>query len=224
MKISVLVTSLLMASSVSIATAEDDLASEKQQFSYAVGLQIGQDLKRNGMDIDADSVAMAIDDVLEGKEPRLTMEEMQALFSDFQEKETAKKELIANTNKAEGEAFLAKNRGNEGVITLESGLQYKVLTAGSGAQPTAEDTVSVHYRGTLINGTEFDSSYQRGEPATFPVKGVIGGWTEALQLMKEGAKWQLFIPSDLAYGPRGAGGDIGPNSMLKFDVELLSVK
>jgi len=224
MKISVLVMSLLMASSVSIAHAEGDLGSEKQQLSYAVGLQIGGDLKRNGMDIDEDSVAMGIDDVLEGKEPRLTMEEMQALFSDYQKKETAKKELASSANKAEGEAFLTENKGKEGVTVLESGLQYKVITAGSGKQPTAEDTVSVHYRGTLINGTEFDSSYQRGEPVSFAVNGVIRGWTEALQLMKEGAKWRLFIPSELAYGPRGAGADIGPHSVLMFDVELLSVK
>jgi len=224
MKTRVLVTSLLMASSVSIVHAEGSLGSEKQKFSYAVGVQIGQDLKRNGMDIDADAVAMAIDDAMEGKKPQLTMEEMQAIFSDYQKKEVAKKELAGSANKAEGEAFLAENSGKEGVTTLPSGLQYKVLTVGKGKQPTAEDTVSVHYRGTLINGTEFDSSYQRGEPATFPVNGVISGWTEALQLMKEGAKWQLFIPSDLAYGPRGAGGDIGPHSMLQFDVELLSVK
>jgi len=198
--------------------------NEKQQFSYAVGVQIGQDLKRNGMDIDAGSVAMAVDDVMAGNKLKLTMEEMQAIFADYQKKETAKKELASSVNKAEGEAFLTENKGKEGVTVLESGLQYKVITAGTGKQPTVEDTVSVHYRGTLINGTEFDSSYQRGEPATFPVNGVIKGWTEALQLMKEGAKWQLFIPSDLAYGPRGAGGDIGPHSMLQFDIELLSVK
>ena len=224
MKTSIFVTSFLIALSGSIAQAEDDLDSEKQQFSYAMGFQIAQDLKRYEMDIDVDSVAMAIDDVLKGKKPRLTMEKMQTLFSDFQKKETAKMELIASTNKAEGETFLAENKGKEGVVALESGLQYKVITAGSGAQPAADSTVSVHYRGTLINGTEFDSSYQRGEPVTFAVNGVIRGWTEALQLMKEGAKWRLFIPSDLAYGPRGAGADIGPNSMLQFDVELLSVK
>ncbi len=224
MKTSALVTSLLMVLSVSIAQAEGGLDSEKQQFSYAVGIQIGEDLKRNGMDIDADSVAMAIGDVMAAKKPQLSREVMQTLFSDYQKKENAKKELASSANKAEGEAFLAANKGKKGVIVLESGLQYKVITAGTGKQPTAEDTVSVHYRGTLINGTEFDSSYQRGEPATFPVNGVIRGWTEALQLMKEGAKWQLFIPADLAYGPRGAGGDIGPNSMLQFDVELLSVK
>ncbi|MCF6323889.1 MAG: FKBP-type peptidyl-prolyl cis-trans isomerase [Gammaproteobacteria bacterium] len=214
-----------MALSVSIAQADEDgLSNEKQKFSYAVGVQIGQDLKRNGMDIDANSVAMAVDDVMADNELKLTMEEMQTLFADFQKKETAKKELASSVNKAEGEAFLAENKEKEGIVVLESGLQYKVITAGTGKQPTAEDTVSVHYRGTLINGTEFDSSYQRGEPATFPVNGVISGWTEALQLMKEGAKWQLFIPSDLAYGPRGASADIGPHTMLQFDIELLSVK
>ena len=224
MKSRVLFTSLLMASSISIAHAEDGLGSEKQKLSYAVGVQIGQDLKRNGMDIDASSVAMAIDDVMAGNTPKLTMEEMQVVFADYQKKEMAKKELAGQANKAEGEAFLAANKDKDGVTVLPSGLQYKVITAGAGKQPTAESTVSVHYRGTLLNGSEFDSSYKRGEPATFPVNGVIKGWTEALQLMKEGDKWQLFIPSDLAYGPRGAGADIGPNSVLTFEVELLSVK
>jgi len=224
MKSRVLFTSLLMASSISIAHAEDGLGSEKQKLSYAVGVQIGQDLKRNGMDIDASSVAMAIDDVMAGNTPKLTMEEMQVVFADYQKKEVAKKELAGQANMAEGEAFLAANKDKDGVTVLPSGLQYKVITAGAGKQPTAESTVSVHYRGTLLNGSEFDSSYKRGEPATFPVNGVIKGWTEALQLMKEGDKWQLFIPSDLAYGPRGAGADIGPNSVLTFEVELLSVK
>jgi len=224
MKSRVLFTSFLMATSVSIAHAEDGLGSEKQKLSYAVGVQIGQDLKRNGMDIDASSVAMAIDDIMAGSKPKLTMEEMQTLFADYQKRETAKKELAGQANKAEGEAFLAANKDKGGVTVLPSGLQYKVITAGAGKQPTAESTVSVHYRGTLLNGAEFDSSYKRGAPATFPVNGVIKGWTEALQLMKEGDKWQLFIPSDLAYGARGAGADIGPNSVLTFDVELLSVE
>jgi len=226
MKSRVLFTSLLMASSISIsiAHAEDGLSTEKQKLSYAVGIQIGQDLKRNDMDIDTASIAMAIDDVMAGSEPKLTMEEMQTLFSDYQQREMAKKELAAQANKAEGEAFLEKNKGKDGVTVLPSGLQYKVITAGTGKQPTVESTVSVHYRGTLLNGAEFDSSYKRGAPATFPVNGVIKGWTEALQLMKEGAKWQLFIPSGLAYGTRGAGADIGPNSVLTFDVELLSIE
>jgi len=224
MKSRVLFTSLLMASSISIANAEEGLGSEKQKLSYAVGVQIGEDLKRNGMDIDASSVAMAIDDIMTGSKPKLTMEEMQTLFTDYQQREMAKKELASQANKAEGEAFLAENKDKDGVTVLPSGLQYKVITVGTGKQPTAESTVSVHYRGTLLNGAEFDSSYKREAPATFPVNGVIKGWTEALQLMKEGAKWQLFIPSDLAYGARGAGADIGPNSVLTFDVELLSVE
>ncbi len=224
MKSKVLVTSLVMASAISVVHAAGGLESEKQKFSYAVGVQIGQDLKRNGMEIEADAVAMAIDDVFSGKPSKLTVPEMQALFADFQKREAAKKELAGKMNREEGEKFLAENKGKEGVVELPSGLQYKVITAGTGKQPTATDTVTVHYRGTLINGTEFDSSFKRGEPATFPVNGVIKGWTEALQLMKEGAKWQLFIPSDLAYDSRGAGGNIGPNTMLMFDVELLSVK
>jgi len=223
MKSRVLFTSLLMASSISIAHAEDGLGTEKQKLSYAFGIQIGQDMKRNGMDIDTASIAMAIDDVMAGK-PKLTMEEVQTMFSDYQQREMAKRELAAQANKAEGEAFLEANKGKNGVTVLPSGLQYKVITAGTGKQPTVDSTVSVHYRGTLLNGTEFDSSHKRGAPVTFPVNGVIKGWTEALLLMKEGAKWQLFIPSDLAYGTRGAGADIGPNSVLTFDVELLSVE
>ena len=223
MKSRVLFTSLLMASSISIAHAEDGLGTEKQKLSYAFGIQIGQDMKRNGMDIDTASIAMAIDDVMAGK-PKLTMEEVQTMFSDYQQREMAKRELAAQANKAEGEAFLEANKDKDGVTVLPSGLQYKVITAGTGKQPTVDSTVSVHYRGTLLNGTEFDSSHKRGAPVTFPVNGVIKGWTEALLLMKEGAKWQLFIPSDLAYGTRGAGADIGPNSVLTFDVELLSVE
>jgi FKBP-type peptidyl-prolyl cis-trans isomerase FklB len=137
------------------------------------------------------------------------------------------KEMIAKLgekNKAEGEAFLAENKKKEGVKTLPSGLQYKVIKAGTGKKPKVTDTVTTHYRGTLMNGTEFDSSYRRGQPVSFQVNGVIPGWTEALQLMEEGAKWQLFIPSNLAYGERGAGRDIGPNATLVFEIELLSIE
>lgn len=225
MKSRFLIASVLMASSLpAVYAADSELKSDKEKFSYAVGVQIGQDLKRNGMDIDAAALAMAVEDITSGKALRLTGEEMQAIFMDFQQKQAAKQELAASANRAEGEKFLAENKTKTGVVELPSGLQYKVITAGSGKQPTATDSVSVHYRGTLLNGTEFDSSYSRGQPASFPVNGVIKGWTEALQLMKEGAKWQLFIPSDLAYGLRGAGGDIGPNAVLQFEVELLEVK
>jgi len=191
MKPRVLFTSLLIASSISIAHAEDGLGSEKQKLSYAVGIQIGQGLQRDSMDIDSASIAMAIDDVMAGGDLKLTPEEMQALFADYQQKEMAKKELLGQANKAEGEAFLASNKDKDGVTVLPSGLQYKVITAGTGKMPVVDSTVSVNYRGTLLNGAEFDSSYKRGAPATFPVNGVIKGWAEALQLMKEGAKWQF---------------------------------
>jgi FKBP-type peptidyl-prolyl cis-trans isomerase len=166
---------------------------------------------------------------LAGGKTLLTDEEVRAalmqLQKDMQEKMQAKAAAEGDANKKEGDAFLAANKTKEGVVTLPSGLQYKILKPGSGPKPTASDSVVCNYKGTLINGTEFDSSYKRGEPATFPVTGVIKGWTEALQLMPVGSKWQLFIPSDLAYGPRGTpGGPIGPNATLTFEVELMSIE
>jgi FKBP-type peptidyl-prolyl cis-trans isomerase FklB len=151
-------------------------------------------------------------------------ETMTNFRTEMTQKKTAQMKEAGDRNKKEGEKFIADNKKKEGVITTASGLQYKIITKGTGASPKATDTVSVHYKGTLIDGKEFDSSYRRGQPASFPVNGVIKGWTEALQLMKEGSKWQLFIPSELAYGDRGAGRDIGPNSTLIFDVELISIK
>jgi FKBP-type peptidyl-prolyl cis-trans isomerase FklB len=168
-----------------------------------------------------------IRDSLTGKKTLLTESEaretIMALQKDLQAKMQEKLKAQAEKNKKEGEAFLAENRGKKGVKTLPSGLQYKVITDGKGRSPLATDTVTVNYRGTLIDGTEFDNSYKRGQPATFPVNGVIKGWTEALQLMKEGSKWQLFIPSNLAYGERSAGGRIGPNATLIFEVDLIKV-
>jgi len=158
----------------------------------------------------------------------LTDAEAQAALAELQaevrKKQDAEAQAAAEANMKEGEAFLADNKTKEGVVTLPSGLQYKILTPGTGPKPTASDTVVCNYRGTFINGTEFDSSYKRGQPASFPVGQVIKGWTEALQLMPVGSKWQLFIPPDLAYGQRGAGGAIGPNATLIFEVELLSIK
>jgi len=151
-------------------------------------------------------------------------ESLSALQKELMEKQAEKTKLMGEKNKKEGEAFLAENKKKEGVVTLPSGLQYKVIKEGTGKQPSADATVETNYRGTLIDGTEFDSSYKRGQAATFPVNGVIAGWTEALQLMKEGAKWQLFVPANLAYGERGAGNVIGPNATLIFEVELISVK
>jgi FKBP-type peptidyl-prolyl cis-trans isomerase FklB len=185
-------------------------------------------MKRQSIDIDPDILAQGIKDVFAGGKLLLTEEEFRNTMENFRKDMMAKQKMqmqeISDKNKKEGEEFLAENKNKEGVITLPSGLQYKVIKEGDGNLPKATDTVTVHYRGTLIDGTEFDSSYGRGEPATFPVNGVIPGWTEALQLMKAGSKWQLFIPSNLAYGERGAGGRIGPNSTLVFDVELLSIK
>jgi FKBP-type peptidyl-prolyl cis-trans isomerase len=177
-------------------------------------------------DLDAEVLSAAIRDALSGKESRLTDEEMLAAVASLQERTVAAMQASikekAQKNLAEGEKFLAENKTKEGIKTTDSGLQYKVLEEGEGPSPKAGDTVTVHYRGTLVDGTEFDSSYQRGEPATFPLTGVIPGWTEALQLMKKGSKWVLFIPSELAYGERGAGNRIPPNSTLIFEVEMIS--
>jgi FKBP-type peptidyl-prolyl cis-trans isomerase FklB len=208
--------------------AELKLETPKDRISYTIGVNIGQDFKGQEVDVDTDILLMGLKDSLDGKELKLTDEEMiaeiQAFQQKMQEKMIAEMEASAGKNQAEGEAFLAENANKEGVVVTESGLQYKILEEGEGASPGAADVATVHYRGTLIDGTQFDSSYDRGQPATFPVGGVIPGWTEALQLMKPGAKWQLFIPSALAYGERGAGQDIGPNATLLFDVELISVE
>ena len=200
------------------------LKTDKQKFSYAVGFQIGQNLKRQKLELDPKTFSQGAQDALAGTNPRLKQEEMQAAIQAEQQKEVAKQQAQAQKNLEAGQAFLEANKKKPGVVTLPSGLQYKVITAGNGKQPKLTDTVVVHYRGTLINGTEFDSSYKRNEPVTFPVDGVIKGWQEVLPLMKEGAKWDVYIPSELAYGPRGAGNAIGPNEVLIFEIELLSVK
>lgn len=200
------------------------LKTDKQKFSYTAGYQIGQNLKRQNLDLDSRTFSQGVQDAIGNAKPRLKPEEMQAAFQAQQKKDMEKQAAAAKKNLDAGQAFLEANKKKEGVTTTASGLQYKIITEGKGKQPKSTDSVVAHYRGTLINGTEFDSSYQRNEPATFPVGGVIKGWQEVLPLMKEGAKWQVYIPSDLAYGPRGAGGEIGPNEVLIFDIELLSVK
>ena len=203
-----------------------ELKDEKAKASYSVGYQFGQNLKKMHADLDAGVLSKGLEDALSGKESLLSEEEMGSSLSDLRQKSMAavQQELKeqAEKNLVEGEKFLAENKTKEGVKTTASGLQYKVLTEGEGPSPNAGDTVTVNYRGTLIDGTEFDSSYKRGEPATFPLTGVIPGWTEALQLMKKGSKWELYIPPDLAYGERGAGNRIPPNSTLIFEVELIS--
>jgi FKBP-type peptidyl-prolyl cis-trans isomerase FklB len=204
------------------------LKTSKDKFSYALGMKMGQNLQKQSVPVDPAILARGLKDGLAGVKPLLTDEEAQAAIAQVQgevrQQQQQKMEQAAVGNKKEGDAFLAANKVKDGVVTLPSGMQYKVLTPGTGPKPTANDTVVCNYRGTLINGTEFDSSYKRGQPATFPVSGVIKGWTEALQLMPVGSKWQLFIPADLAYGDHGAGSDIAPGDTLIFEVELLSIE
>lgn len=219
---------LSLFAAVTVYAADPSLKTSKEKVSYAIGAQIGTDMKRQALDIDPDTLAKGVRDGFRGSKMLLTDQEMREAISGLQQQMAAKqvermRELGAK-NKQAGATFLAENRKKEGVKVLPSGLQYKVLKEGTGKTPKAEDTVTVNYRGTLIDGTEFDSSYKRGEPATFPVKGVIKGWTEALQLMKVGSKWQLFVPPELAYGEQGAGRVIGPNATLIFEVELLGIK
>ncbi len=203
------------------------LAGQKERVSYAIGMDIGGQFRKQSMDLDVALLVQGLKDAFSGGTTLLTEQEartaMNELRTQMMQKEQEARRVAGEKNQKEGDAFLAQNKTKEGVVTLESGLQYKVLTAGTGPKPTLEDTVVCNYRGTLLDGTEFDSSYKRGEPATFPVKGLIKGWTEALQLMPTGSKWQLFIPSQLAYGLRGPGA-IGPNATLLFELELLSIK
>ena len=205
-----------------------ELKTLEQKVSYLFGFDMGQRLKHDEIEVDVKALTMALSDAKGEGKPRLSQEEIQTVMKTFQERQQAKRaesqKAVADANEKEGAAFLVENAQKEGVVTTDSGLQYKVIKAGEGASPSADDKVSVHYRGTLIDGTEFDSSYSRGQPVSFPVKGVIAGWTEALQLMKEGAKWELYIPSGLAYGPGGTSGKIGPNATLIFEVELLKAK
>jgi FKBP-type peptidyl-prolyl cis-trans isomerase len=204
------------------------LKTRKEKFSYALGMDIGNkvgpSLKQQSVEVDPNLVSQGLQDAMSGTKTRLTPEEAQAVLREVQTEVNKQRQEKMQQAAAEGEAFLAANKSKEGVVTLPSGLQYKILTAGTGPKPASSDSVVCNYRGTLINGTEFDSSYKRGQPATFGVGQVIKGWTEALQLMPVGSKWQLFVPSSLAYGERGAGAEIGPNATLIFEVELLSIQ
>lgn len=198
-------------------------STEKEKFSYAIGFQIGQGFKRDGLEVDTAALSQAIDNVLSNKEPLLSMAEMQAAMEGAQKKMLAKRAAEGEKAKAAGKAFLAANKKKKGVKTLKSGLQYKVISMGKGKQPTANSTVTAHYKGSLVNGREFDNSYLRNKPATFNLSQVIPGWKEVLPMMHEGDKWQVFIPADLAYGERGQGNAIGPNETLIFDIELIKV-
>ncbi len=199
------------------------LKDQKDKVSYSIGMQIGFNLGRQKVDVNPDILAAGIKDAISGK-PQLTPDQVKDIMAQFEKDMEQKQKEVGEKNKTEGAKYLEENKKKAGVKATASGLQYKVIKDGTGAQPKATDMVTVNYRGTLIDGTEFDSSYKRGQPATFPVNGVIKGWTEALQLMKQGSKYQLFIPSTLAYGERAMGPDIGPNSTLIFEVELQDVK
>ena len=241
----------LLFSSAYIASAEDTTPSpspaavasapgstyttDKDKVSYSLGVDIGRTLQRLQLDLNEEALSKGIGDVLSSKPMAMTDQELQATLQAFQQKMMQKQQeamakkqsemkLVAEKNKADGKKFLDDNAKKAGVKSTPSGLQYKILTEGTGPKPTATDSVVCNYKGTLLDGTEFDSSAKHGGPATFPVSGVIKGWTEALQLMPVGSKWQLFVPSDLAYGQRGAGGGIAPNSTLIFEVELVSIK
>ena len=231
--------SLALFSMLSVqALAQDDAKGEdkepaetesiKDDASYAIGRNIGESIVGQKLDLDVDILVSAIRDALAGKESRLSEDETIAVLQKLQQQMAAKAaeeaKAAASANLKKGQAFLAANGKKEGVMTTKSGLQYRVIKKGDGASPLASDEVTVHYEGRLINNKVFDSSIKRGQPATFPVNGVIKGWTEALQLMKEGAEYELYIPADLAYGTRGAGQDIGPNEVLIFKVSLIKVK
>ena len=222
------VLSIFLLFGVCLADENPAPKDQREKESYSLGFQFGKSMKAQGVDIDLDIYTSAIRDALSGHKPRMTPNEIRATIQGLQQRlalarhETEK--ILAEKNLAEGKAFLEENGKKQGVKTLPSGLQYKIISQGSGKTPKKEDTVTVQYRGTLIDGKEFDSSIARGQPASFKVNGVIPGWTEALQLMKEGAKWQLFIPPDLAYGERGMPPRIPSQSTLVFEIELISVK
>jgi FKBP-type peptidyl-prolyl cis-trans isomerase FklB len=217
--------------SATAGTSATTLKDKKDKFSYALGLSLGtnlgNNLRKQQVEFDPSIVAQGMQDALANNKHLLTDQEAEAVLkqvgTEVRAKEAATLKAMDEKNKADGAAFLASNKSKPDVVTLPSGLQYKVITAGTGPKPTANDTVACNYRGTLLDGKEFDSSAKHNGPATFPVNGVIKGWTEALQLMPVGSKWQLFVPSDLAYGDRGAGEDIAPGSTLIFEVELLSI-
>jgi FKBP-type peptidyl-prolyl cis-trans isomerase FklB len=225
-----IVVALMLSLFGSVLLAQNKTApkTQKEKVSYSIGVNIGKNMKIQGIDVDQAFLIQGMKDGLNGAKTAMSEKDMDATMNSFQQemmtKMQAKQKVDGEKNKKAGDAFLAANKNKDGVITLPSGLQYKILKEGNGAKPTATQTVKCNYRGTLIDGKEFDSSYKRGEPAEFPVGQVIKGWTEALQLMPVGSKWELFIPSDLAYGPNGSGQTIGPNSTLIFEIELISIK
>lgn len=219
---------LLLTFALVAAQDKSPLKSQQDKISYSIGLRIGRNFKGQGIEIAPDALIRGVRDAMEGNTTLLSDEEIRMVMFAFQMEQRGKQQersqQIGEKNKREGEAFLAKNRQKPGVTTAASGLQYKVITEGTGKSPSVNDTVTAHYKGTLIDGTVFDNSYDRGEPARLSVSGVIPGWTEALQMMKVGAKWMLWIPAQLAYGERGTGQHIGPNTALIFEIELIAIE
>lgn len=219
---------VILAACCTLATAslaaDKKLSTQKEKFSYALGVQIGGNMKQQGItEVDAKIIGAAIADVMKGDKLQLSTEEMQGALTAYKNEMEKKQAAEASVAKEKGDKFRAENKKRKGVKATESGIQYEILTEGKGEKPKATDKVTVHYHGTLTDGTVFDSSVKRGEPATFPLNGVIKGWTEVVQLMPVGSKWKVVIPPELAYGERGAGGAIGPNETLIFEIELLSI-
>jgi FKBP-type peptidyl-prolyl cis-trans isomerase FklB len=218
---------VLFLASQSLAAEEPALKTQKEKLSYAIGMNIGTNMKQQGVEIDLEIMMKGLKDTLAGSKPRLSEQEIKDTLAAFQKEQKIKEEKMLKTmgdkNKKEGDAYLAQNKKKEGVKTLPSGLQYKVLKEGTGRKPKATDTVSVQYKGTFVDGTEFDSSYRRGKPTEFPVRGLIPAWTEALQLMPEGSKWLIVVPPLIGYGDKGSPPVIGPNATLVFEMELLAI-
>ena len=225
MKLPVLLTALVLAAPLPVHAEESNpITTNAGKFSYGIGLQIGRRLLKQGLSgVDTRAIALAIEDVLEGNDLRVSKEEMQVAATAYQNELKAERLVAGGRNLAAGEQFLEENRSREGVVVLDSGVQYRIVEPGTGDSPTETDTVVVHYRGRLLNGSEFDSSHGRGQPAEFGVGQVIPGWQQALQLMPLGAKWEVWIPASLAYGSQGSG-SIGPNETLHFDIELIEIK
>lgn len=204
--------------------AEPPIKSDKDKWSYALGAQMGQDLKTRGVDVSPDMFARAMRDMMAGSPPALSEDDMKKAFDGLNKEMNSKRQMVGEKNIKDGAEFLKQNKSKPGIVELPSGVQYKVLKKADGKKPTAESSVVAHYRGTLINGTEFDNSIKRNSPATFPLRGVIKGWQEVLPMMPVGSKWQVFIPAALGYADRGAPPTIGPNETLIFEIELLEIK
>ncbi|ADJ28039.1 FKBP-type peptidyl-prolyl cis-trans isomerase [Nitrosococcus watsonii] len=219
-----LIASFTLLALLGNAAIAEELETDAKKLSYLIGYQFGQNMQQQGIELDKQAFMLALEDALQQTPSRLSPEQAKAAMNAVQQQAQQKRTESGEKNKATGKDFLKTNKEKEGVVELPNGLQYRIIEQGEGKKPAAEDTVVVNYRGTLVDGTVFDSSYERGEPVTFKVNGVIKGWQQALQLMPVGSKWKVFIPSDLAYGERGAGRLIGPNETLIFDIELLEIK